>query len=52
MGDWPALPETWEQAAARFARITTEAIELAAGRNILLITHAAVGGATGRCGRE
>ena len=52
MGDWPALPETWDQAATRFARITTEAIELAAGRNVLLITHAEVGFATGRCGRE
>jgi len=36
------MPETWDQAGERFARVTQEAVANASGKNILLVTHAEV----------
>jgi broad specificity phosphatase PhoE len=43
MGDWPLMPESWTDADQRFRAVTLDLVELAAGRNLLLISHAQVG---------
>ncbi|GAX76546.1 hypothetical protein CEUSTIGMA_g3992.t1 [Chlamydomonas eustigma] len=41
-GKWPDMPEDWDAAARRYASVTDELMELARGRNVLLVTHAEV----------
>lgn len=42
LGSWPSVPETKAAAHLRYEAVIREALDMAAGRNVLLVSHAEV----------